>query len=82
LSDTVTNQAVNTFLELGLPFILRFVNDWRQGKASLKDLSKNGHKQEGSTADADPEKHFLDRVENQLGLPDYSTFSRSETSSP
>ncbi|RSH83969.1 hypothetical protein EHS25_005213 [Saitozyma podzolica] len=72
---TVTNQVVNTFLELGLPFILRFVNDWRQGKASLKDLSKNGHKAEGSTADADPEKHFLDRVENQLGLPDYSTFT-------
>lgn len=66
---------------MGLPFILRFVNDWRRGKASLKDLSKNGHKQEGSTADADPEKRFLDRVENQLGLPDYSTFSRFEPSS-
>ncbi|KAJ3511071.1 hypothetical protein NLJ89_g4313 [Agrocybe chaxingu] len=34
---TVTNQAVNTFLEVGLPFVLRWVDDFRKKKAKAKN---------------------------------------------
>jgi hypothetical protein len=74
----VTNQVVNTFLELGLPFILRFVDDWRSGKASLKDIHKMIQNEgDDTTALGGDEKKFLDKVERELGLPDYSLFSQS-----
>ncbi|KAL1408823.1 hypothetical protein Q8F55_005637 [Vanrija albida] len=71
----VTNQVINTFLEAGLPFILRFIADWRAGKATVSDIL---HKRTESTGEADTEaeaeKLFLDKVERELALPDYTTF--------
>jgi len=39
---TVTNQIVNTFTEIGLPYIVRFIDSIRNGK------SKRGHSRNGS----------------------------------
>ncbi|KLT41542.1 DUF590-domain-containing protein [Cutaneotrichosporon oleaginosum] len=73
---TVTNQVINTFLEIGLPFILRHVNDVRSGKAGVLDIFKGGKKENEKAADRgqDVEKRFLDKVEAELALPEYNIF--------
>ncbi|WVQ64321.1 uncharacterized protein L199_002483 [Kwoniella botswanensis] len=76
---TVTNQAVNAFLELGLPFIMRFVEDWRAGKTTLKETiktrSNNDSTEKVPRDDEEVEKRFLEKVERELALPDYSLFT-------
>lgn len=75
---TVTNQAIGAFLELGLPYILRFIDEWRSGKATLKDLSKRGGEEKrpiDGQSDAEVEKLFLDKVEKELALPEYNIFT-------
>lgn len=39
---TVTNQAVNTFQEVGLPFILRRIETFRKDKAKAKNAAAGG----------------------------------------
>ncbi|TXT10622.1 hypothetical protein VHUM_02127 [Vanrija humicola] len=71
----VTNQVINTFLEAGLPFILRFIADWRAGKASVSDILHKRSESVGETeTESELEKNFLDKVERELALPDYTTF--------
>ncbi|WWC97550.1 hypothetical protein V866_004434 [Kwoniella sp. B9012] len=76
---TVTNQVVNAFLELGLPFIMRFVDDWRAGKTTLKETIKtrgnNNSTEKVPRDDDEVEKKFLEKVERELALPDYSLFT-------
>ena len=63
---------INAFVELGLPYITRFVSDWRAGKTTIKQAVT---KQEPS---GDVETRFMDKVERELSLPDYSLFSEFE----
>ncbi|OCF60137.1 hypothetical protein L486_02817 [Kwoniella mangroviensis CBS 10435] len=76
---TVTNQVVNAFLELGLPYIMRFVDDWRAGKTTLKEAFKskgnNDSTEKVPRDDEEVEKRFLEKVERELALPDYSLFT-------
>ncbi|WVR03117.1 hypothetical protein IAU60_000107 [Kwoniella sp. DSM 27419] len=75
---TVTNQAINVFLELGLPFIMRFVNDWRAGKTTIKETiqkQRAGSPEKPPQNEEEVEKRFLDKVERELGLPDYTLFT-------
>ncbi|KAI0761839.1 DUF590-domain-containing protein [Trametes elegans] len=92
---TVTNQVVNTFLEIGLPFILRAVDSVRSGKglslaapaAGAGSGNGNGKKKrvmfEDQTAEAEAERQaqleeereFLDRVNREVALPDYTLFA-------
>ncbi|WVQ94169.1 hypothetical protein IAU59_001247 [Kwoniella sp. CBS 9459] len=75
---TVTNQVINAFLELGLPFIMRFVDDWRAGKTTIKETLKNRGTDSPQTPpqkEEEVEKRFLDKVEKELALPDYSLFT-------
>jgi len=76
------------FLELGLPFILRFINDWRAGKTTVKEAVekvknvKNGINQSEKevqvpTSAEEAESLFLEKVERELGLPEYNLFSMS-----
>ena len=75
-SFTVTNQVINTFLEAGLPFIMRAVADLRGGRGL------NGKKKhvtidpsasvDGTTAG---EQELLEDVRRQVSLPPYSIFS-------
>lgn len=71
------------FLELGLPFILRFVNDWRAGKTTLKKAVETVKKGTNTTpppqSAQEAEKRFMDKVERELALPEYNLFSESSS---
>lgn len=77
---TVTNQVSGAFLELGMPFIMRFIQDWRAGKTTIKEALKKTNGQGGSemvpTTEEEIEKRFLNKVERELALPEYDTFSK------
>ena len=88
--DTVTNQAINAFTELGLPFIMRYIDAWRdnssipligsaKGKASEDAKSKSSEVElreleQELTAE---ERKFLDKVARELSLPEYSSFGET-----
>ncbi|KAG6849673.1 hypothetical protein H0H93_006389 [Arthromyces matolae] len=80
---TVTNQVVNTFVEVGLPFALRALVSFRNRKknpsAPAIPTEKNGvkkrvvfedEKEKGGLA----EREFLDAVREQAALPEYTLF--------
>jgi len=77
---TVTNQVVNTFLEVGLPFILRAVASFRNGKKPQPTPgSPNGVKKRVVFEDEKEkggmeEREFLDGVRHQVELPEYELF--------
>lgn len=74
------DSVINVFLELGLPFVLRFVNDWRAGKTTLKEavkMKKLGADAPPAQSAEEAEKRFMDKVERELALPDYNLFSTS-----
>ncbi|KAF5383633.1 hypothetical protein D9615_003802 [Tricholomella constricta] len=80
---TVTNQAVNTFVEVGLPFILRAVASLRNGKkgnsAPGSPGGKNGVKKRVVFEDEKEkggmeEREYLDRVRAEVALPEYELF--------
>lgn len=62
-----TSQVINAFTEVGLPFILRKVNEFRESKSSSK---KSGAGEKGQSS----EDNFLHRVQEELELPPYDTF--------
>lgn len=66
---TVTNQIINTFLEVGLPFILRGVSNVRAGKG-LKMHSTP------ATEDNAGEQAFIEDIKLQATLPQYGLFSK------
>ncbi|KAK4684084.1 anoctamin-10, partial [Tremellales sp. Uapishka_1] len=76
---TVTNQVINAILELAMPFVKRFVSDWRAGKTTIKEaIEKRGHYNEEkgpAKTEEDLEKRFMDKVERELALPEYSLFT-------
>ena len=65
---TVTNQIINTFLEVGLPFILRGVGNVRSGKGLKMHNTP-------ATDDKPGDAAFLEDVKLQASLPQYSLFS-------
>lgn len=67
------------FLELGLPFIMRFVDDWRAGKTTIKEALHQNVDEKPASSTEEAEKRFLDKVERELGLPDYNLFSGFST---
>jgi hypothetical protein len=79
---TVTNQIVGTFLEVGLPYILRAVDEFRNGKRknvnTLLKKKRVGFEDEKTPVSSDEaakeERAFLERVRAQVALPDYDPF--------
>ncbi|KAF8994055.1 calcium-activated chloride channel-domain-containing protein [Cyathus striatus] len=69
---TVTNQAVNTFMEIGLPYVMRFV----QKKSSS---SSNGKKkvvfEDEKERGGEVERVFLEKVREEIALPEYNLFA-------
>jgi anoctamin-10 len=65
----VTNQITDTFLEVGLPYILRGFSNVKSGKGlHIRNLvEKDGD-------DKDGDKAFLHDVQHQASLPEYSLF--------
>jgi hypothetical protein len=73
--DTVTNQAIGAFTELGLPYIKKWVADYR-GQKQDRDAGKKTGYEMSSIARRDPqEQSFLQKVERELALVDYSNFT-------
>lgn len=85
---TVTNQVVNTFLEIGLPFVLRAVESMRNGKGlSFSGASAGSAKKKrvafeddtngsdvAKNANGKEEREFMERVRREVALPEYSLF--------
>ncbi|KAH7921987.1 DUF590-domain-containing protein [Leucogyrophana mollusca] len=80
---TVTNQVVDTFMEIGLPFILRAVESFRNGKGFRNGNGKGQGKKkrvafEDDAASQDgkgrEEREFLERVRSEVALPEYEVF--------
>ncbi|THH17844.1 hypothetical protein EW146_g3059 [Bondarzewia mesenterica] len=84
---TVTNQVINTFTEIGLPFILRAVDSVRLGHGLGGILGKRrasfgttpakkkrvGFEDEKNGARE--EREFLERVRREVALPAYDLFT-------
>ena len=75
---TVTNQATNFFLEIGLPFLMRAFASVRSGKRrpSLSSSSAGNKKKRVGFEDekngvARDEREFLERVRKEVSLPQY-----------
>jgi anoctamin-10 len=65
----VTNQITDTFLEVGLPFILRGFSDVKSGKGLHIRNSV-----EKDADDKDGDKAFIQDLQYQASLPEYSLF--------
>ncbi|KAJ7599368.1 calcium-activated chloride channel-domain-containing protein [Mycena floridula] len=83
---TVTNQIVGTFLEIGLPYILRAVDHFRSGKlklgskksgSNLNGLAKGKKKvvfEDEKEKGGIKEREFLEQVRSEAALPEYDLF--------
>ncbi|KAG7448058.1 DUF590-domain-containing protein [Guyanagaster necrorhizus] len=76
---TVTNQVVDTLMEIGLPFVLRAVEKYRNkkktnlGTSSPKGKKKVVFEDEKEKGGAE-EREFLERVRSEVALPEYDIF--------
>ncbi|KIJ37486.1 hypothetical protein M422DRAFT_33795 [Sphaerobolus stellatus SS14] len=77
---TVTNQVINTLIEVVLPYVLRGINDVRNGKHPISGNGNgngNGKKKVGfkdNTVDDKEERQFLSEVRRNVSLPEYELF--------
>ncbi|CAG7851734.1 Uncharacterized protein C691.05c [Serendipita indica DSM 11827] len=65
---TVTNQIINSFIEVVLPFITRGVSNARNGKGLHMGTPK------AEKDDPTGEKQFISDIKYQASLPEYSIF--------
>jgi hypothetical protein len=78
---TVTNQGINTFVEAGLPFIMRKIDAYRNGsKIGSSDGSNGGGKKkrvvfEDEESGEKEEREFLGRVRHEVALEEYTLFT-------
>ncbi|KAF8817614.1 DUF590-domain-containing protein [Phlegmacium glaucopus] len=79
---TVTGQVMDTFTEIGLPFLLRRLDAFRKGKTTVKGLvtGDNGSVKKRVVFEDEKEKGgmeeraFLDSVREEAALPEYDLF--------
>ena len=75
---TVTNQGINFFIEVALPFIQRFISGGISASKQHRRSTSSGTKKRVGFEDEDPrtraERNFLDRVRREVARPDYDTF--------
>lgn len=87
---TVTNQAINTFVEIGLPYILRAITSFRSRRSASISTPSNpggavssaggGGKKKRVVFEDEQEKggleerEFLERVRKEVALPEYELF--------
>lgn len=79
--DTVTNQAINAFTELGLPYIKQYYEEWQGTHAkSAEDKEREDdavHKLNDMSTSSPEEKRLMQKVARELRLPEYSAFGES-----
>ncbi|CAK5277953.1 unnamed protein product [Mycena citricolor] len=72
---TVTNQVVNTFMEIGLPFVLRGVQSFRKNGNGKTDKGKKRVVfEDEQEKGGQEERDLLEQVRQQVELPEYGTF--------
>ncbi|KAJ7036619.1 calcium-activated chloride channel-domain-containing protein [Mycena alexandri] len=76
---TVTNQIVNTFVEVGLPYVLRAVGSFRAKKSNGNGNGKGDKKKRVVFEDekekgGEEEREFLEIVRAEAALPEYELF--------
>jgi anoctamin-10 len=73
---TVTNQVINTFVEIGLPFVLRFVSSSKihSGKGGKKRVVFEDEVTNGAAEKSKEEREFLEIVRKEVALPEYDLF--------
>lgn len=77
---TVTNQIVNTFTEVGLPYVLRFVTTFRNGKNAPKPGSPEREPKKRVVFEDEKERGgmeermYLDKIREEVALPQYDLF--------
>ncbi|KAF7371154.1 hypothetical protein MSAN_00750800 [Mycena sanguinolenta] len=75
---TVTNQIVNTFVEIGLPYVLRGVESFRARKANGNGKGDKGKKrvvfEDEKEKGGEEEREFLEQVRKEAALPEYELF--------
>ncbi|KXN83968.1 hypothetical protein AN958_00612 [Leucoagaricus sp. SymC.cos] len=78
---TVTNQIVDTFTEVGLPFIMRSVTSFWNGKNTPKQGSPGAEPKKRVVFEDEKEKggmeerKYLDKVREEMMLPEYNLFA-------
>lgn len=77
---TVTNQVVDTLVEIVLPYVMRGVDNVRNGKGVV-GLKVNAKKvvSEDGTNDTAEERQLLNEIRRNVTLPDYSLFGMYRT---
>jgi anoctamin-10 len=74
---TVTNQIVGSFLDVGLPFVLKGVNPlFKKGGKNGTSTHSDAHKKKVVFEDekekgAMEEREYLERVRSEAALPEY-----------
>ena len=76
---TVTNQVINAFIEVGVPFIQRGIQKlWNKSPSNASTSKKKRVAFEDEKAKAaeksEEEQEFLDNIRRELALPDYAPF--------
>ncbi|KAF8511800.1 hypothetical protein BU17DRAFT_96859 [Hysterangium stoloniferum] len=72
---TTTNRIVNTLVEVVLPYVMRGVEDVKNGKrvVGLRGINKNSGF-ENSNVDDKEERQFMAKVRHNVSLPEYTLF--------
>ncbi|KAF8511795.1 DUF590-domain-containing protein [Hysterangium stoloniferum] len=72
---TVTNQIVNTLVEVVLPYVMRGVEDVKNGKriVGLRGINKNSGF-ENNDVDDKEDRQFMAKVRHNVSLPEYTLF--------
>lgn len=73
-TDTVTNQAINAFTEIALPYIKQYIAQYR-GQKQDRDAGKKTGMEMREISRSPEEGRFLKKVEQELGLIEYSSFN-------
>ncbi|TFK39576.1 calcium-activated chloride channel-domain-containing protein [Crucibulum laeve] len=82
---TVTNQIVNTFLEVGLPYVMRAIQSFRTKRSISSPGAPGGEKkselrkrvvfEDEKERGGMEERAFLDHVRAEVALPEYDLFA-------
>jgi anoctamin-10 len=72
----VTNQAINIFLEVGLPFVLRGFGklQGKAAKAKNKRVAFEDEKADAASPEAKQERELLERIRAEVALPEYALY--------
>ncbi|KAK4055391.1 hypothetical protein OIO90_003229 [Microbotryomycetes sp. JL221] len=72
---TLTQQITGALTEIGVPFVMSFVNNKMQQVKDKKMKGSGGNDMSNIDKDYQDEHEYLERVRHESTLPEYSTFA-------